>query len=175
MKRSFAEYYQQKDAPENEKKLEELQKKVATLQDPECPLCAVDLKQYYLTWAELLQKKKDLKVRLVSRRICAKALIPWFIFREKDLVRNKNKVPHFSGQFLFVRRTNVNKDIVIRHIVYIFFASSAVLIFFCILIGFPFPFHQGDLFFISLVKRNISREKSTSPHASWPFRLKNEP
>jgi len=62
MKRSFAEYYQQKDAPENEKKLEELQKKVATLQDPECPMCAVDLKQYYLTWAELLQKKKDVKV-----------------------------------------------------------------------------------------------------------------
>ena len=63
MKRSFAEYYQQKDAPENEKKLEELEKKVALLQDPDCQLCSIDLKNYYLTWAELLQRKKDLKVR----------------------------------------------------------------------------------------------------------------
>ena len=62
MKRSFAEYYQQKDAPENEKKLEELQRKVTSLKDPDCQMCSVDLKQYYTTWAELLQRKKDLKV-----------------------------------------------------------------------------------------------------------------
>lgn len=62
MKRSFAEYYQQKDAPENEKKLEELQKKVETLRDPDCALCSADLKQYYMTWAELLKWRKELKV-----------------------------------------------------------------------------------------------------------------
>lgn len=62
MKRSFAEYYQQKEAPENERKLEELQRKVKTLEDPTCSLCSVDLKEYYMTWAELLKVNKLLKV-----------------------------------------------------------------------------------------------------------------
>lgn len=62
MKRSFAEYYQQRDAPENEKRLDQLQVKVAALVDPDCPVCSVDLKSYYMAWAELLQQKKSLKV-----------------------------------------------------------------------------------------------------------------
>ena len=64
MKRSFAEYYLQKDAPENEKKLDELQQKITLLKDPDCPICSVDLKNYYLTWAEVFQLHKEIKVRL---------------------------------------------------------------------------------------------------------------
>jgi len=59
MKRSFAEYYLQKDAPENEKKLEDLRKKAENLKDPDCPICAVDLKEYYLAWAEIFQLQKS--------------------------------------------------------------------------------------------------------------------
>ena len=62
MKRSFAEYYFQKDAPENEKKLDELQKRTKVLKDPDCPLCSIDLKDYYLTWAEVFQLNKEIKV-----------------------------------------------------------------------------------------------------------------
>ena len=64
MKRSFAEYYQQKSAPEHEKRLDELQKKVTSLQEPDCHICCVDLKAYYMVWAELLQQKRTLKVHL---------------------------------------------------------------------------------------------------------------
>ena len=62
MKRSFAEYYLQKDAPENEKKLEDLRKKAENLKDPDCPICAVDLKEYYLAWAEIFQLQKSVLV-----------------------------------------------------------------------------------------------------------------
>ena len=64
MKRSFAEYYQQKSAPEHEKRLDELQKKVTSLREPDCHICCVDLKAYYMVWAELLQQKRTLKVQL---------------------------------------------------------------------------------------------------------------
>lgn len=62
MKRSFAEFYLQKDAPENEKKLEELRLQTKHLQEPNCALCSIDLKKYYLTWAEIFQLKKIVKV-----------------------------------------------------------------------------------------------------------------
>ena len=79
---------------------------------------------------------------------CDKALIPRLIFREKYFARKKIsseiKIKRSSTLFapLFIQRKNVNKDVVIRHIVIYFFASSAVLIFFCILIGFAFRFSQ---------------------------------
>lgn len=76
MKRSFAEYYQQKDAPENERKLEELQGQVALLKEPDCQVCSVDLKQYYMNWAELLQRKKDLKSKILSSKFAQKLLTP---------------------------------------------------------------------------------------------------
>lgn len=64
MKRSFAEYYLQKDAPENMKKLEQLKEKTKLLHDPDCSYCSYDLKNYYLNWAEILQLTKEIKVRI---------------------------------------------------------------------------------------------------------------
>ena len=68
MKRSFAEYYLQRDSPENVKKLEELRAKMKTLRDPDCHICSRDLKNYYLTWAEVYQLKKEIKVLCILTR-----------------------------------------------------------------------------------------------------------
>ena len=46
MKRSFAESYLQKDAPENEKKLNELKEKTKSLQDPDSSIGCHDPKDY---------------------------------------------------------------------------------------------------------------------------------
>jgi len=76
MKRSFAEYFLQKDAPENEKKLDELKAKMKLLKDPECPFCSIDLKDYYLNWAEILQLRKEIKTTIFSFPVTIKSLIP---------------------------------------------------------------------------------------------------
>lgn len=65
MKRSFAEYYLQRDSPENVKKFEELRIQEKTLRDPECHVCCGDLKDYYMAWAEVYQLKKEVKVSVV--------------------------------------------------------------------------------------------------------------
>ncbi|XP_057289644.1 SKI2 subunit of superkiller complex protein-like [Hydractinia symbiolongicarpus] len=76
MKRSFAEFYLQKDAPENEKKLEELRLQTKHLQEPNCALCSIDLKKYYLTWAEIFQLKKIVKSAIFSSPYGIKCMTP---------------------------------------------------------------------------------------------------
>ncbi|XP_065647827.1 superkiller complex protein 2 isoform X2 [Hydra vulgaris] len=76
MKRSFSEYYLQKDGPENEKKLEELRIKCKQLKDLDCPVCSIDLKAYYLAWTECYQLQKQIKNILFSSMQCQKLLVP---------------------------------------------------------------------------------------------------
>ena len=62
MKRSFAEFYLQKDAPENQKRLKELEEQVKQVADVDCSICSQNLKKYYLNWAEMLRLKKNVQV-----------------------------------------------------------------------------------------------------------------
>ena len=93
--------------------------------------------------------------------------------------RNISHENRFRATFYYV-----NKDVVICHIVYLFFASSAVLIFFCILIGFAFRFRQWDkLFYLTSEAKYFARKNINFFCACSvifcvkysPFRLKNKP
>ena len=97
-----------------------------------------------------------------------KALLPRFIFLEKDFAKKISikmkikRISQFSTIFapLLYSKENVVKNVVIYDIVFLFFfASSVVVIFFYILIGFAFRFLQGYKFFFISEEKYFARKK----------------
>ena len=114
---------------------------------------------------------------LILYYFITQALIPRHIFREKYFARTKIsseiKIKKSSTLFasLFIWRKNVNKDIVIRHVVYLFFCIVSSFNFFCIPIGFAFQFRQRSEIFREKKYKLLLRMLCNIS----PFRLKNNP
>ena len=62
MRRSFAEFPQQRDAAARHKALEALETRLAAVRDVECGACSSDIKQYYKACSELSHISLHLKV-----------------------------------------------------------------------------------------------------------------
>ena len=72
MKRSFAEFSHQKDAPEFKTKRKALKKQINEQPKLECQICAKDLEKYYGDWKTF----HDLNFQL---KVCMKALPRKFV------------------------------------------------------------------------------------------------
>lgn len=62
MKRSFAEFSHQKDAPEYDKKRKALSKQLKEQPELECEMCIKDLESYHQDWKEFHDLKRHLQV-----------------------------------------------------------------------------------------------------------------
>ena len=62
MKRSFAEFSHQKNAPEYDEKRIALKKQITQQPELDCPICTKDLKHYYQQWKEYHVLTRQLQV-----------------------------------------------------------------------------------------------------------------
>jgi len=64
MKRSFAEFHMQKDSQERKREMEEVEKKLQTIKELDCTLCAEDLKLYFKDCRELSELTRTVQVMI---------------------------------------------------------------------------------------------------------------
>ena len=64
IKRSFAEFSHQKDAPEYDKKRKALRKQIKEQKELDCQICNKDLKSYYQDWKNFHELKRQLQVNV---------------------------------------------------------------------------------------------------------------
>jgi len=63
MKRSFAEFNVQRDAPGMKEEAEKLEKQLSMIKTMDCVLCSQDLVEYYQALRELQQVTQKIKVK----------------------------------------------------------------------------------------------------------------
>ncbi|BFZ20866.1 hypothetical protein BsWGS_23905 [Bradybaena similaris] len=76
IKRSFSEFHNQKDAAVHKQSLEQLQKRMASIQNIECYLCSLDLDKYYEQCYEYFRLQKHIQSVIFSHPAAVKALSP---------------------------------------------------------------------------------------------------
>lgn len=64
MKRSFAEFYMQKDAQERKREMEEVETKLQTIKEVDCTFCSEDLKLYFKDCRELSELTRTVQVMI---------------------------------------------------------------------------------------------------------------
>ncbi len=62
MKRSFAESSHQKEAPKHDEKLKHLKERIADQTEFSCPICSVDVQDYYHDWKNFNSLRYELQV-----------------------------------------------------------------------------------------------------------------
>lgn len=95
MKRSFSEFHSQKDVARRKEDLENLHKKLSTLEDIECFMCSVDLEQYWNACRDYHDMQKHLQGVVLSHPLAVKALSPGRV-----VVISNNSVANVLGVVL---------------------------------------------------------------------------
>ena len=62
MKRSFAEFSHQRDAPEHDKRRKALKQQIKEQAELDCGICCRDLKNYYQDWKDFYSLRRQIQV-----------------------------------------------------------------------------------------------------------------
>ncbi len=76
MKRSFAEVDSARHEVDRQQALRDLEQSIGSLEGLDCPLCSVDIDQYYSACARIAHLRKKMQVRTYVRELLEQ-LSPW--------------------------------------------------------------------------------------------------
>ncbi len=70
MKRSFAELDSARHEVDRQQALEDLKQSISSLGELDCPLCSIDIDQYYSACARITHLRKEMQVRKLAANVC---------------------------------------------------------------------------------------------------------